>query len=321
MAYNTKLKKAIIEAYDQFGVNYGSTRKHRLFDDIYNLAERNFAHWVGLEAALTVSSGTLAGQLVRNTVRALGYTLIEFPRLHPALKDIFEDQLEQKLEKPGENFLEKIQRIPSNKIALLCVAVDPLTSSLVNLDFINQIKNKEILIILDDTHGLGVLGNGGGGYLELYPELKKYNIVLISSLAKGISLPGGLIAGTQNIINQIENSGHFTGSSPISPAYLQAFNEVQGEYQLQRVHLNKMIQHFTERINHEHIKNKLDRFPIFILKHPDAGIRLKKNGIWISSIRYPYPHSELLNRIILNGTHSESEIDKVILAINQLPIS
>ncbi len=317
MAYNQNLRKAIIRSYDQFGLNYGSTRKHGLFEDIYSEAESLFATKLGLESGLTVSSGTLAGQLVRNAVKALSYAIIEAPRLHPALKDIVDDMVTPRIQEMKSNFIEDISKHPSDKIAVLLVAVDPLTIELANFDFLQHFTEKELLIIIDDTHGLGVLGEDGGGYLSLYPELRQHNVVLISSLAKGISLPGGLIAGPKSFVDRIRNSGHFAGSSPMSPPYLKAYVECQKDYRSQMMRLRENINTFLEHIDSNISFRSMKDFPIFWFTDPEVGEALKSKGLWLSSIRYPYPHSDLLNRVILNGTHEESDILNIAHQINE----
>ncbi|HKK87957.1 MAG TPA: aminotransferase class I/II-fold pyridoxal phosphate-dependent enzyme [Saprospiraceae bacterium] len=319
MAYHEGLKESIIEAYAKYGLNYGSTRKHGLFDDIYERAETIFANWLGLEAALTVSSGTLAGQLVRNFVRAHSYALIELPRLHPALKDIYEDQIAQRMEnKAQERLIDQINRHPAEKIALLTVAMDPLTSQPADFSFLQAVEGKELLLILDDTHGLGVLGETGAGFIELFPSLRSEEVIVIGSLAKGISLPGGLIAGPQKWVKAIQNSGHFLGSSPISPAYLEAFSNQFAAYQQRRLKLKDNIELLKSEIQEKHKLGYFPDFPIFILPEEYAGERLKELGIWISSIRYPYPHSPLLNRLILNGAHEKEDILQVTARLNQI---
>ena len=319
MAYHAGLKKAIIEGYGKYGLNYGSTRKHGLFSDVYDRAEKIFADWLGLESALTVSSGTLAGQLVRNIVKAHAYALIELPRLHPALKDIYEDQVAQRLEnKAKERLIDQINRHPSEKIALLTVAMDPLTSAPADLSFLEEVKNKELLLILDDTHGLGVLGDSGAGFLELYPQVRSQEIMVIGSLAKGIALPGGLIAGPKKLVDAIKSSGHFSGSSPISPAYLEAFGNCFALYHERRKKLHQSIAQFNSMLKTRAQFIQFPDFPIVIIPDESAGVKLKSHGIWISSIRYPYAHSPLLNRLILNGAHEEEDIAQIADRVNQI---
>lgn len=319
MAYHEGLKKAIVEGYAKYGLNYGSTRKHGLFNDVYERAESIFAEWLELEGALTVSSGTLAGQLVRNFVRAHSYALIELPRLHPALKDIYEDQIAQRMEnKAQERLIDQINRHPAEKIALLAVAMDPLTSQPADLSFLEAVEGKELLLILDDTHGLGVLGDNGAGFIELYPVLRSYEVIVIGSLAKGIALPGGLIAGPQKWIDAIKNSGHFSGSSPISPAYLEAFSNQFSVYKKQRIKLRANINTMKSQLGKEHLPAGFPDFPIFILPEESAGEKLRNLGVWISSIRYPYAHSPLLNRLILNGAHQEEDVLEIAACLNQI---
>jgi 7-keto-8-aminopelargonate synthetase-like enzyme len=320
MAYHEGLKQAVIEGYARYGLNYGSTRKHGLFHDVYDRAESIFAEWLSLEASLTVSSGTLAGQLVRNFVKAHSYALVELPRLHPALKDIYEDQIDKRMQNMAkERLLDQINRHPADKIALLTVAMDPLNAQPADLSFLSNVRDKELLLILDDTHGLGVLGENGAGFIELYPGLRSYEVIVIGSLAKGISLPGGLIGGSKKWVEAIKNSGHFSGSSPISPAYLDAFSHQFHAYEERRIKLRNNINTFRSQIAEiEHIKSSFPNFPIFVLSEKITGEKLRKHGIWISSIRYPYPHSPMLNRLILNGAHDTEDIIEISQRLRQI---
>lgn len=318
LAYDSNYQSYILEGYHQYGLNYGSTRKHKMFEDIYEQAESIFAEQLKLESALTVSSGTLAGQLVRHVIDAMSYTIIESPRLHPALKDIKRDALRPHFINENDHLLEIIQRQPSDKIALLGVTIDPLTISSIDLNYLDRI-DKEILLVLDDTHGLGVVGTNGSGYLDLHPALRKYEVILISSLAKGMSLPGGLIAGSKRIIDIIKNSGHFAGSSPISPPYLNAFIKYQDGILNQHQKLQTNIEYFQSRAINVLIRKMMKSFPIVRLDENEAlAQELLSKSIWISSIRYPYPHSELLNRIILSGAHQQEDLDIILAALTDL---
>ena len=69
--------------------------------------------------------------------------------------------------------------------------------------------------LIDDAHGIGILGRNGRGICECF-NLDKSNIVCSGSMSKGIGVYGGFISGSKHIIDTIKNeSPIYQGSSAL----------------------------------------------------------------------------------------------------------
>jgi 8-amino-7-oxononanoate synthase len=75
----------IQEGSHQYGSVYGSSRNGNLQLSIYEQAEAKLAVWTGAEAALTLSSGMLAGQAAIRELMLEGFEFVYSPDVHPAV--------------------------------------------------------------------------------------------------------------------------------------------------------------------------------------------------------------------------------------------
>mgnify|MGYP002624176794 FL=1 len=82
--HNPDFRTFLIEGIEQYGSNFGGSRLSNSSFYIFEEAEAYLAKWAGAPAALTISSGTLAGQLCAKVLSQQG--LIHYaPGSHPAL--------------------------------------------------------------------------------------------------------------------------------------------------------------------------------------------------------------------------------------------
>ncbi|MGV3588073.1 MAG: hypothetical protein ACO1OF_13795 [Adhaeribacter sp.] len=84
MSRNQKFQALLQEGFRQYGLNYSSSRLSNVQLAVFAETENYLATYTGAEAALTISSGLLAGQLVVQALAGSG-TFIYAPRTHPAL--------------------------------------------------------------------------------------------------------------------------------------------------------------------------------------------------------------------------------------------
>ena len=73
------------------------------------------------------------------------------------------------------------------------------------------------VLVVDDSHGLGVLGGRGRGSVE-YAGVRDPRIVVTASLSKALGCSGGVIAGDASLVDDVRASDAWVGSTPIAPA-------------------------------------------------------------------------------------------------------
>ena len=88
--------------------------------------------------------------------------------------------------------------------------------------------------VIDDSHGIGVIGKTGKGILE-YSGIEDYQGIYTASLGKSIGNLGGMISGKRSLIEFMKySSSHLMYSTAITPAILagieKAINIIEEEF-------------------------------------------------------------------------------------------
>jgi 7-keto-8-aminopelargonate synthetase-like enzyme len=320
---------ALLDGIEQYGTVFSASRNNNLQIDIYEKTENFLAEWTRAEAALTVTSGLLAGQLA---VQSLGDTrFIYAPSSHPALW-----HPSRELEKPNppqyffenyEDFSKKIGsivRLENRHMTICSNTIDPLHGEKYSFDWLLQLPdNKAVTLIFDDSHGIGITHENGAGFYAFLKknctsifDKKNIKIIVIASMAKALGIPGGVILSDTRTIQNIRKMPLFVGASPIVPAYLYAFLNTQDMYTQARNTLKHNIKYFKnqlEKLPFEGNKVKiLPEYPVFFTKDTSLYLKLLERKILISSFAYPNPDSPPITRIIISALHTEGDIDFLV---------
>jgi len=316
-----KFQKEVEKGFKTWGSNYGSSRAGNLDLRIYREAETYFADWLGMESALTFSSGYLAAGAFIEWAKGSNYKIIRTNGDHPSLWSY--EHLETKESKmgfkPGEMENQEVIRTihgnPETSFLVLCTSVNPILGHIYDFSWIKEIQ-KSILVLIDDSHGMGLLGKEGRGILDFLPQNDLVKIVVVSSLGKALGVPAGVLSGPQNIIEKIKTSPFFLSSSPCGPGFLQAFLKSDSLYKIQLEKLRENMSCFKE------ISQKWSGYtslhPVFCLKdlpitisQEDLFLNLWKEKILISSFPYPNRESKAMNRVVILSTHKKKDLKKI----------
>lgn len=304
-------QEKLMEGIRRYGANFGGSRRSNLQLAIFAEAENYLAHWLGVEAVLTVSSGSLAGQLLIKYLEQQ-HICDYAPSLHPALIG-----KGQRFDGSQEAWAQYILDIPARPDRiLLSSTVDPLRAMAYDFSWLGRLSPKnQTTLVLDDSHGLGILGKEGRGTLSLLPSLDQVDYILLSSMGKALGVPGGLIAGNQELIQALWESPFFGGASPIIPAYLYAFLQCRALLQAQRERLSRNIEFFTQVNPGPNAFRQIPGHPVFYVKEPQLANFLAQRQILISSFHYPTAQDPKISRIVINAAHTTSDLEKLATLI------
>lgn len=309
MVQNNDFQNLICKNILQYGANFGGSRLSNLRLKIYEEAEQYLANWTGAEAALTVSSGSLAGQLIVKTLQNQGKFYFA-PGVHPALfgegnySELHLNQWVSYILKEAEQ---------GEPMVLFSNTLDPLRAKTFDFKWLFQIpKETPVILVLDDSHGLGVTGINGAGTFSTLQTPENVQLIAISSLGKALTIPGGVILGSQNLIQNIWQSPYFGGASPVIPAYLATFLEAGGLYHNARQQLFSNIQAFHDAIKALGLFENFTDYPVFYTKMNNLAEYLQTHKILISSFPYPTPQDERITRVVLNAAHTNEDIEHLV---------
>jgi len=309
---NEDFIKLYVDGIKKFGLNNGTSRSNNIQLGIYNEAEIEAADRFKAEAALITSSGYLSAQLTVKELSNFGL-VIYAPSTHPALWKEKQPDAGGTFKDWSKEVVEKINAAPEKNWVLIGNSMNNLIPEIYDFNFLDEIdKDNNIILIVDDSHGIGVNNNGFGAYIKL-PKLNNVENVVVASMAKALGVDAGLILGSKKIINQLKSTNTFIGASPPSAAGLFAFSNGAEIYQNAQTKLYVNIALFEKGVN---TKSTFEaNFPAFLFEDADLANKLLQKQILISSFPYPGTNKASINRVIISSWHSEEQIQKLILAI------
>ena len=300
-------KSLVRKGVELFGVHYGGSRLSLPQVAIYREAEHQLAKLGQAEAALTVTSGTLAGRLALQYFNSSQYIKCHAPGAHPAIQETataFYD-----------SWLDEIFNLNAEgkTLVILTNHIDPLFVTKSDFSWIDQIaSDQNIILVVDDSHGFGINGVEGGGISTSLELPDNVSLVVVSSLGKALGIPGGVILGPKEIIRALWKLPMFGGASPVSPAYLYAFTKAQELYREKRVQLLHNVRFFNKIRPKAIPLQSFDEFPVFYTQEDDLSAFLQEHKVLISSFKYPTADDDLVTRIVLNSLHSENDIECLV---------
>ena len=298
-------KEALKEGIDKYGTIFISSRIANVRLSLYDELEHILAISHQQPAAVSFSSGYMASQAAIQYAKDQG-EIIYAPNTHPALQTGNPIIPAMKWRDWADQTIERINT-GHNKFVIVADSVNPLTSTINDFSWLTQIK-KEVLILIDDSHGIGILGPAGNGIIHTLPQQPHLDYLISASLAKAYSIQGGVITGSGTHINRIKKQPVFTAGTPMMPANAYAFLQSTALHAAQRALLHLQIAHF--RIITKDIKTIHNPYllPIFLLNSPEEQYLLD-NGVVISSFGYPHPDSPPINRIIITAQHTTTQLN------------
>ncbi|RRB01180.1 aminotransferase class I/II-fold pyridoxal phosphate-dependent enzyme [Larkinella rosea] len=313
IAQNAHFRALLIEGMGQYGTVFGSSRNGNFQLRIYEEAEAKLAEFARAEAALTVSSGMLAGQAVVNWLKAQDFGFIYGPNAHPAIWQ------EPTLTLPQQSFDAWARQLPglvsaatTQHIVIAVNAVDALFSIDYSFDWVHQLPdNQEITLLVDDSHGLGVIGPGGSGIRDRIPVRPNVRLIITASLAKAMGMPGGVIFANSETLNAIRRTAFFGACSPMPPAYLYAYCRATEIYRSAFERLLANIRRFENRVGHSDLFQHIPDYPVFYTVQDRLYSSLLANRIFVYSFAYPSPTDKPNTRIVINALHQPEDIEQL----------
>lgn len=178
-------------------------------------------------------------------------------------------------------------------------------------------------LMVDDAHGLGVLGEQGRGSLEQYQLTMQQVPVLMGTLGKAFGSFGAFVAGNDDLIEfLIQEARTYIYTTALPPAIAEATRtslRIARQDNWRRQQLHNLIQRFRQGAQQLGLSLLDSRTPIqgLVLGDSDAAInlanRLFDNDILVSAIRPPtVPVNSARLRITFSALHQEQDVDQLL---------
>ena len=317
MPHNEEFRKLVFKGIELYGVNHGASRNNNITLDIFSIAENEAARRFGAEDSILVSSGYLAAQLVVQRYFE-SHLLIYAPDTHPSLWI-------GSPKAPRIRFIEWVEKTitlineTDQPAMIISNSLNNLIPEIYDFDWLKRINSsKKVVLLVDDSHGIGITGNQGEGVYSRLPQLPNIENLVIASMAKALGFDAGLILGNLAGIQNLRSSPVYAGSSPPSPGMLYAFVNAGEIYTHELINLRRNLRLFTDLLESTKDLFFINDFPVFLLQDDQIAADLIKNGINISSFPYPDPKGKPIHRIVISSIHEREELEILANAIGRV---
>jgi 7-keto-8-aminopelargonate synthetase-like enzyme len=240
--------------------------------------------------------------------------LIYAPQTHPALWLNGTPESTGSFSVWAKKTVERINGSTQNKWVLISNSVNNLFPEQYDFSFLRYIHpENEVLLIVDDSHGIGLLDKGRG-VLNTIPVLPNVKVTVVASMAKALGLDAGIVLGSTERVGLLKSSNEFLGASPPAAAGLYAFMQAAGVYRTELEKLQELMWYFSAKIERQDW-NFIPGYPVYFSQDPNLYSRLLEQQILISSFPYPDHKGTPLNRAVLSSWATKASLDRLLSAL------
>lgn len=334
LSTHTNVKKAIINAVEKYGSSLCATPIAGGYSDIYKNIEKRLASFIGLEGAVILPSGYGANNAIFPVIAGRDDLAVVDHFAHSSLIEGIRST-QCKIRPFLHNNMEHLEGIlkKSTKYRQIFIVTEGVFSTdgtIAPLKDITSLTLKYNAIpVVDDSHGLGVIGKRGRGVLE-DQGIKDFDGIYTASLGKAIANTGGVIAGKSRLIEYLKYyCPHLIYSTALPPNVIAGidavldlielnFNEIIGRASVYKKNIyNALLEKgfnvckTDTLINSVIIGNAVDTIAL--------SKRFFDNNIFTTSFIEPsVPPNQGRLRLIAGANLTKESINKVIDVIGRL---
>jgi 7-keto-8-aminopelargonate synthetase-like enzyme len=312
MPHHQGFRENFLRAFARYGTSWGSSRNNTVRLAIYEKAEIELAKFAQMPAALTTSSGMLAGQLVVNFLQKNDTKFFSAPKTHPALwngSSIKSEDWEKGLtySEWACQIVEKVSECTAENIVICSDSVGSPYVEAFDFQWINKLPtNKNIIIVIDASHSFGV-----HHFNHSIAQSFNRSIIITSSLNKAMGMSGGVMFSDMETISSIRQSTMFVGASPMMPALLETFVNSLDYFTEQQQKLSKNIAYFNTIIPQNALLDSIKNYPAYCTHQSGVHEFLKENGIMTACFPYPTATDLPVTRLVVNALHLKEDLEKL----------
>ena len=334
LANHPKIVAAARKALETYGIGPAAVRTIAGTMELHVELEKRLAAFKGVDAAITFQSGfnanigtipALVGKAdaifsdelnhasIIDGCRLSGAKIIRYAHCNP-------DDLHKQLQN---------QRASYERAIVITDGVFSMDGDVAPLDKIYAVsKDFEAILMVDDAHGEGVLGNGGRGIVDHFSLHGKVDVE-VGTLSKAFGVVGGVVAGNPVVVEWLRQRGRpFLFSSamtiPDAAACLAAVDLLEESTDLvERLWDNtRYFKAEMERLGFDTGSSSTPITPIMLGEAPLAqqfSRELFNAGVFAMAIGFPtVPSGKARIRVMISASHTKDDLEQGLQAFTQV---
>ena len=322
------------QALEKFGYGMGAVSNYAGITDIHKELEKRIANFYGAEDAIVFPSGYGANIGIVSALCGKNDVIINDAANHASIFDgcmLSGAEIKVFPHRDMKGLERILSRIPDEKTGRLIITdgVFSMDGDMAPLDKIVELAEKyNCRIMVDDAHGVGVVGPTGRGTSEHFGVMDKIDLN-VGMLSKGPGGLGGYCAASRQIVQYLRlyaRSYFFSTALPASVA--GGLNEVFKLLETDNAGRKKLWE------NTEYLKSKLVEkgfdighsqsavVPVMIYSEPvlfEMYEKLRQRGVYVNIVTYPaVRRKECRLRLCTMKDLTFKQIDKAVEIISDL---
>jgi 8-amino-7-oxononanoate synthase len=329
LANHPDVIRAFKSAADKYGVGSGSAHLICGHSGAHHALEEELAAFTGRDRALLFSTGYMANMGGISALVGRGDTVLEDRLNHASLLDggLLSGAKFKRYAHVDVDHLDMLLAKADGDKLIVTDGVFSMDGDVAPLRALSTIAKKHAAwMMVDDAHGLGVLGENGGGILE-QTGLKQNDVqVLVGTLGKAFGTFGAFVAGSEELIETlIQKARPYIYTTALPPAIAEATRTSLKIIRMEswrREKLRSLTNRFSVGATQLGLPVMASSSPIQPLllgvseKAVAVSNALYDAGFHVSAIRPPtVPSGSARLRITFSALHEEHQIDQLLDAL------
>lgn len=327
LANHPRLRAAAQRAIDQYGVGPGAVRTIAGTLNLHIRLEERLAEFKQAEACISFQSGFSANLATIPALVGRGDVIFSDELNHASIIDgsrLSRAQIVRFNHADVDDLRRKIAETTDfNRRLIVTDGVFSMDGDIAPLDQIVEVAEEyDIMLMVDDAHGEGVLGKGGRGIVDHFGLHGRVDVE-VGTLSKAFGVVGGMVAGKGIIVDWLRQRGRpFLFSSamtvPDTAACLEAVNLLDESTELvDRLWANAAI--FNEGMKQLGFDTGHTQTPIVPVMLGEAPLaqefsrRLFHQGVFAMAIGFPtVPTGKARIRVMNSAAHSNDDLERAL---------
>lgn len=332
LAGHKSIAKALQAGADTYGTGSGASHLISGHSAAHQQLEEQLAEFTGRPRALLFSTGYMANMGIINALVGRHDLVLQDQLNHASLIDggrlsraIFKRYKHNNI----EHLQSQLSFNAADRKLIVTDGVFSMDGDLAPLAAISKVaEQSNAWLMVDDAHGLGVLGATGAGIVQEHDLSIDEVPILMGTLGKSFGTFGAFVAGSEALIETlIQFARSYIYTTALPPAIACATSAslaIVRQEQWRRDHLNALIQRFRHGANALGLQLMDSYTPIQpVIINDDQLVmtvsqQLRAKGFMVGAIRPPtVPKGSGRLRICLSASHTEQHIDQLLIALDE----
>ena len=330
LANHPEVIRAFKAAADQYGVGSGAAHLVNGHCVEHHALEEELAAFTSRPRALLFSTGYMANLGVVAALLGRNDVVYEDRLNHASLLDgglLSGARLLRYAHANAQALAERMIAGEDREVLVVTDGVFSMDGNLAPLPGLSQVaRDHGVWLMVDDAHGLGVIGRQGRGTLDHY-GLGLIDVpILMGTLGKAFGTFGAFVAGSEELIETLIHKARTyiftTATPPAVAAATRASLRLAQQEDWRRERLQVLIKRFRIGARQLGLRLMDSQTPIQPLLVGEAAramalsTALQGHGILINAIRPPtVPTGTARLRITFSANHSEAHVDRLLDAL------